>query len=98
MLAAELLPASLPQLPGRGGAGAGGMVGLLRRWQVLDVALRLRVTAAPDSDGVADAPESGGVKGAEVGGHGGASLKSMAARAALAASRGSRAPSAAFRE
>ena len=76
MLAAELLPASLPPLPWRGGAGAGGMVGLLRRWQVLDVALRLRVTAAPDSDGVADAPESGGVKGAEVGGHGGASLKS----------------------
>jgi hypothetical protein len=35
MLAAELLPASLPPLPGRGGAGRrrrGGMVGLLRRW------------------------------------------------------------------
>ena len=62
--------------------------------QVLDAALRL--TTAPDSDGVADAPESGGVNGAEVGGHGGASLKSMAARAALAASRGSSAPSAAW--
>ena len=84
MLAAELLPASPPPLLGRGGAAParwdGGAAAAVAA-QVLDAALRL--TTAPDSDGVADAPESGGVNGAEVGGHGGASLKSMAARAAF---------------
>ena len=91
MLAAELLPASPPPLLGRGGAAParwdGGAAAAVAA-QVLDAALRL--TTAPDSDGVADAPESSGVNGAdsaaEVCGHGGASLKSMAARAASAAS------------